>query len=160
MKKGISPLIAAVILIAFVIAVAGIVSGFFTGFFKQRQGEISQKGEAMVDCGTALFDADANTFSFNSTGNNKTELTVYVEGESDIQGFNMTVYNAGKDTEQISGASGTFSPGDSARLSGTTTLTPPFTKVTVTTPSCSGVTDSIENDTEDGWVSAELSNRF
>lgn len=36
MKKGVSPLIAAVILIAFVIAVAGIASTFFTGFVKEK----------------------------------------------------------------------------------------------------------------------------
>lgn len=50
MKKGISPLIAAVILIAFVIAVAGIASTFFTGFTKEpkEQGCLDSGGAVVM----------------------------------------------------------------------------------------------------------------
>ena len=49
MNKGISPLIAAVILIAFVIAVAGIASTFFTGFVKE-----SEQQRGCLDSGGAV----------------------------------------------------------------------------------------------------------
>jgi len=48
--KGISPLIAAVLLIAFTVAVGGIVSIFFTGFTKQTTGGVSSQGQNLVTC--------------------------------------------------------------------------------------------------------------
>lgn len=48
--KGISPLISAVLLIAFTVAVAGIVSIFFTSFTKSTTGSVSSQGGALIAC--------------------------------------------------------------------------------------------------------------
>ena len=68
--KGISPLIAAVLLIAFTVAVGGIVSLFFTSFTKQTTSGVSSQGQALIACGTSAPTVDLarqNTTSGNVT---------------------------------------------------------------------------------------------
>jgi flagellin-like protein len=48
--KGISPLIAAVLLIAFTVAIGGVVSLFFTSFTKQTTSGVSSQGQALISC--------------------------------------------------------------------------------------------------------------
>jgi len=50
MKKGVSPLIASVLLIAVVIAVASVYSGWFTGFIKTITSMIKQSEETRIMC--------------------------------------------------------------------------------------------------------------
>jgi len=52
-KKGVSPLIATVLLIAFTIAVAGIISVWLTQFTKQQTNLVTTQGNTQVQCGTA-----------------------------------------------------------------------------------------------------------
>ena len=60
MSKGISPLIAGVLLIAFTLAVAAIVSGFFTSIAKTGTSQISTGFAFQVNCTKAALEiADA-----------------------------------------------------------------------------------------------------
>ena len=48
--KGLSPFIAAIMLIAFTVAVGGIISIFLTGFFKSSTGSVGSSGNALIAC--------------------------------------------------------------------------------------------------------------
>jgi len=87
-SKGISPLIAVVLLIAFVIAVGSILSGWFVSFTKERVSQAKEKGETDITCSYAnlyISDADWN----NTLG--KLSLTVENTGSEDLSDFRMVV---------------------------------------------------------------------
>ena len=66
--KGISPLISAVLLIAFTIAVGGIVSIFFTGFTKQTTGSVSGTGQTLLSCGDSYPTVTSVRYPASGTG--------------------------------------------------------------------------------------------
>lgn len=89
--KGISPLIAAVLLIAFTIAVGGIVSIFFTSLAKQTTSNVGSQGQALIACSgssptvdSAKYSTTAGAWSNISTvysnpgSNTLSSITVYV----------------------------------------------------------------------------------
>lgn len=98
MKKGISPLIAAVILIAFVVAVASVVATFFTDIAGEWGEDIegSEPVEcAMMDIGIMDFSTEVNTtggtndnasLSFRSTGSTMTGVTVNIYSDGVYSG--------------------------------------------------------------------------
>ena len=68
MRKGISPFIASVLLIAFAIAVAGVYGGWFQSFIKNITGTVEEKEEKRVECiygGIALDDVQYDNTSGN-----------------------------------------------------------------------------------------------
>ena len=88
MRKGISPLIATILLIAFVIAVGGILSGWLISFSKERVEEARTKGETDIQCsysGLSIDDADWN--------DTETTLSLIVRnsGTEDLTDFRMVV---------------------------------------------------------------------
>ena len=108
-SKGISPLIAVVLLIAFVIAVGSILSGWFVSFTKERVAQAKEKGEEDITCSYAnlyISGADWN----NTLG--KLSLTVENTGSEDLSDFRMVViYNNNTvDTLQVLPET-TLSPG-------------------------------------------------
>ncbi len=87
-KKGISPLIATILLIAFVIAVGGILSGWLVSFSKERTQEAATKGETDIKCSYAsLYVSDANCNSTKKTISLIAENT----GNQDLSDFTLTV---------------------------------------------------------------------
>ncbi|MCX6821687.1 MAG: hypothetical protein NTW30_02805 [Candidatus Aenigmarchaeota archaeon] len=69
--KGVSPLIASVLLIAFAIAVAGLYSGWITSFTKTTTEQVQEQSEKKVTCsygGIALDDVKYNKTTGNLTG--------------------------------------------------------------------------------------------
>jgi len=71
MKKGISPFIASILLIAFAVAVAGVYGGWFQSFINTITGTIEKREEKRVECiygGIALDDLEYNSSSGNLTG--------------------------------------------------------------------------------------------
>lgn len=71
MRKGISPFIASVLLIAFAITVAGIYSGWITSFTKTTTETVKEHSEKRVTCsygGIALDDVKYNRTSRNLSG--------------------------------------------------------------------------------------------
>jgi flagellin-like protein len=72
MKKGISPLLTSVLLIALVIAVASIYTGWFTNFIREITSTVGSHSEKKVECsygGIALDNLEYNSTSGYLTGN-------------------------------------------------------------------------------------------
>ncbi|MFB6216260.1 MAG: archaellin/type IV pilin N-terminal domain-containing protein [Candidatus Aenigmatarchaeota archaeon] len=91
MRKGISPLIAAVILLAFTIAVAGIGSQFFIGFSERQSKQAGQKGENLAKCSNINLDILSSEISVNTPDN--VTLIVENDGGSTIRGLTVTTFN-------------------------------------------------------------------
>lgn len=86
MKKGISPLVAAVILIAFVVAVAGIASTFFT--------DITVKWSEQASGGTPVECAFMRLEILDVANETNNDTVTYRSMKSDIQdGVSVTVYD-------------------------------------------------------------------
>jgi len=76
--KGISPLIAAVLLIAATMSIAGILAYWAAYFVRQRTETMGNETTALERCTGANFDVLLHTF--NATGNN--ELTIILENKA------------------------------------------------------------------------------
>ncbi len=89
MKKGVSPFIATVLLIAFSIAVATIFGGWLTSFTQTTTEEVQERSEKRVTCnygGIALEDLNYNKTTGNFSG--KVENTdIIVLGNIDFEIF-------------------------------------------------------------------------
>ena len=86
MRKGISPLIASVLLVAFTMAVAAIVVTWITGFTQQQTTSIGVRGERQVLCSSSVLFIDRDDISASGTN------------------FNVTVtYSGGTETLNITG---------------------------------------------------------
>lgn len=108
--KGISPLIATILLIAFVIAVGGILSGWLISFSKERTEEARIKGETDIKCSYAdLCIMDVN---WNDT-ETKLSLTAENTGSEDLTGFKIVVIytNNTAVTLKVTPGSTTLNPG-------------------------------------------------
>ncbi|MCD6403067.1 MAG: hypothetical protein J7K98_01920 [Candidatus Aenigmarchaeota archaeon] len=71
MKKGISPFIASVLLIAFTVAVAGIMSGWFTSFTKTSTETVEEHAEEELTCaygGVKIYDVSYSSSTQRITG--------------------------------------------------------------------------------------------
>jgi len=71
MKRGISPLIATVLLVAFTLAVAGVYQGWIMTFTSKTTKEVGEHSEKRVTCtygGIALDDLRYNKTTFNISG--------------------------------------------------------------------------------------------
>jgi flagellin-like protein len=58
-KKGISPLIAAVLLIVMAVAIAGVIIAWMSAYTKDTQADIGDKSADLVDCKGALIAIDS-----------------------------------------------------------------------------------------------------
>lgn len=86
--KGISPLIATVLLIAFTVAIGGIVSIFFTSFTKQTTGGVSSQGQNLVVCANSNPTIDKVYYALNS--GNTINATFSNPGSYNVT--NITIY--------------------------------------------------------------------
>lgn len=103
MRKGISPFIASVLLIAFAIAVAGIFSGWITSFTKETTEEVKKHSEKRVTCsygGIALDDLVYNSTSGNLTGMIE-NTDIIVLGNIDLEIFYDNATREEKDLNKI-----------------------------------------------------------
>ncbi len=116
MNKGISPLIASVLLIAFTLAIAGIYSGWINSLIKSTTTEVQQSSETRVTCsygGIALSNLKYNTTASNGNITGTIENTdIIALGNIDIEIFftnatryvselNRTLQSGEKDTFKI-----------------------------------------------------------
>ncbi len=86
MRKGISPLIASVLLVAFTMAVAAIIVTWITGFTQQQTTSIGTRGERQVLCSYSVLSVDRDDVAASGTN------------------FNVTVtYSGGTETLNITG---------------------------------------------------------
>ena len=155
MRKGISPLIAAVILIAFVVAVAGIASTFFSGFTKQQQVQVQEKGESTVECALAVVSIDPDTVSNTSVTN--VRFVLENTGTVDLTGLKVVTFNATATVTDSTPTPTTISKSDIVTMSADSIVLDGIvglTKIRVTTTTCPGVGTTAENQTAEGkgWV--------
>ncbi|MCD6477490.1 MAG: hypothetical protein J7K87_00620 [Candidatus Aenigmarchaeota archaeon] len=146
-KKGISPLIAAIILIAFVIAVAGIAGTFFTSFTQKQKVTVETKGGALIDCSVTRMEIDPDTISTTDTS---VSFVVTNMGEEDISNLRVTVYN-GTNVQTVDPDNTTLSKGESKKLTATLASVNGTTayNIKLRTTDCPGVA-SIANKTSSG----------
>jgi len=137
--KGISPLIAAVILIAFVIAVVGIASTFFTGFTSEQKAKVSNTASQVMDCSLAWFEIDKDVVNVGST------VSVIVEnkGQSALTGLKIVVYNESGAFE-LDASPSSLEIGDVRLLQASYSGEPVLDKIKVTSTGCPGVEDSLD----------------
>lgn len=108
MRKGISPFIASVVLIAVAVAVAGVFSTWLTGFTKETAEEVGKHSEKRVTCsygGIALEDLEYNktTGSFRGKVEN---IDIIPLGNIDLEIF------YGDDTREKVELNMTLEPGE------------------------------------------------
>ncbi len=92
MTKGISPFIAAIILIAFVIAVGTIVSPWFTSFTKTKSYEVEEKSEGQIDCIFSSLDFSSSDIEYNfSTNPDWVNITLDNTGSTELYDFEISL---------------------------------------------------------------------
>lgn len=107
-RKGISPLIAAVLLIAFTMAVAAILTAWVTTFTQETTSEVGGQGQEQIECsfaGLAIYDAvytgsdDSLTVAVANTGTRDLSDGVSVVlsfADGTVESTNMTGLNTGE----------------------------------------------------------------
>ena len=86
MQKGISPLIAGVLMVAFVLAVAAVVGGWFTSVTKTQTREVGSGINQQVECSKAVIDI----LDAGNSSSGKIFLVIQNSGTVDLsQGFTI-----------------------------------------------------------------------
>lgn len=84
--KGISPIISAVILIAFVVAIGGILSGWIITFAREESNNITSRGGEQITCGYSAL--SVNDVKYNTT-NKRITVEVSNTGDLALSGFRI-----------------------------------------------------------------------
>jgi len=140
-RKGISPLIAAVLLIAFTMAVAAILTAWVTTFTQETTSDVGNKTQEQISCsfaGVTIYDAvwdgsDTLTVSVSNTGTRDLDDGVSVTG---------FLSNGSAKSSQIS----SLSTGSVETT--TLTLSEKPTKVRAASNGCAGIIDEESDITE------------
>jgi len=104
-RKGVHPLIATVLLIAFTVALGSVLMGWVASMQKESQSSIGNKTNELIDCNSADITID----------------DVYINYARNVS--LVTIRNSGQvDNLQITGALFTNTQGTSANMTNTTTL--------------------------------------
>lgn len=144
--KGISPLVAAVLLIAFVVAIATLVMGWMGTFTRETTSTISNKTTEAVDCASASINIDDTYLSSGVDGS--VRATVRNVGFAD----NLVVkaasfYKTNGDVWNQTDVDTDFDKGEIITITFSTTngyiACGNFSRVTVTTQ-CGGVSDNFD----------------
>lgn len=141
-SKGVSPLIASVILIAFVVAIAGIASTFFTSFSKKQKGKIGEKGNLTVECSMGVLNIQTDSVS---TDNTTLSITIENNGRASLSDLKLTGYNS--TYANTSAASPSSIPQGSVRTVSADVVVKGLNKISVRAGNCPGVEDTITNTT-------------
>jgi flagellin-like protein len=88
-RKGISPLIAAVLLIAFTMAVAGMFSQWVPGLIQSTQEDVSDSSDTVLDASQAELDISQTRYN---PGSGKLTVTFRNSGQGDMANFTVTAY--------------------------------------------------------------------
>src|SRR3989338_43119 len=146
-KKGISPLIAAVLLIAFTVAIATLAMGWFSQLTRTTTTTVSNKTTEAVACSNAQVSIDGGYLRLNATESDARVL-VKNSGFSNLGITSLQVYNTtGANFSTGFGGASSLTPGSLVAYNITMASIPTcatFSKVIVTT-NCGGVTDVFES---------------
>ncbi|MCJ7478598.1 MAG: hypothetical protein MUP63_00275 [Candidatus Nanohaloarchaeota archaeon QJJ-7] len=88
-RKGVSPLIAAVLLIAFTMAVAAILTSWFTTFTEDQSQQLSNQSEQMIQCSYAGI--DISNVAYDSE-NSLTEFSIDNTGTVDFNNISVVSF--------------------------------------------------------------------
>lgn len=147
MKKGISPLIATVILIAFLVAIASIGSKFFIGFTKEQKIGAEQKGEQTMECKDVMIEIDPDSLTDNTPDN----VSVILEnnGDTSLSNLLMTTFN---DTAVVNGNTtpSSISSASVERIRTNVTVGGGLDKISIRSRDCPGM-KSIMEKTGGSW---------
>ncbi len=144
-KKGISPLIAAVLLIAFTVAIATLIAGWFSTLTRTTTSAVTNKTSLAVDCSSASINIREVFVKAGATGT----VRALVENNGFIDDMNITSASVYNNTGHAVGGTGIpvtdFDRGESVVItfSSVNVATCPtnFDRVVVTTD-CGGVSDT------------------
>lgn len=102
MKKGISPLIATILLIGFTVALAVVVFNWGVGFVQNAQENVEKTTESSLACTNKL------NFDIKEVRCNLQEQKIVIEnnGEADIVNLTLRVHHAGEKITPISFSEG------------------------------------------------------
>jgi flagellin-like protein len=91
-KKGISPLIAAVLLIVMAVAIAGVIMAWTSAYTKDTQGRLENKSADLIDCRGGLISIDS----------------IYLKNGTSTASARVVVKNVGVHVENLQITSGIF----------------------------------------------------
>ncbi len=134
-QKGVSPLIAAVLLIAFTMAVAAILTAWLTTFTKEQTENVGNRSNQVISCsyaGIAIYDA-----VWDDT-NDRMLVSIANTGAIDLTDVNVYVYRSG--VQEGNENSGTLQSADIKTITITSISSLPD-KITITTPDCPNLID-------------------
>ena len=87
MKKGLSPLLATVMLIALTLSVVGLIGSWFISMSRSQMEEIEERGETQIECTNALLDI-VDVICSNSTE----ELKIAVNNIGQINLYDFSTF--------------------------------------------------------------------
>ena len=123
--KGISPMIATVLIIAFTIAIGGIISLFMTNLTKTTTGEAEKSAAGTSECGGAYI--DIINVTTGTTGANN--IFVYNPSRNII--YTLSVYDNMGNTNSGSGVISKIDSGNMKKLVTENIPQPTATKITI-----------------------------
>lgn len=115
-EKGISPLIAAVLLIAFTMTIAAILATWAQTFGRGRLKEAGEKGKQAIECSALSIRVESAAFS-----NNTIQAVTWNTGNTNLTEIDMLAYNQSVSTipqELTMEKNYTIKPGDYKVLKG------------------------------------------
>ena len=138
-RKGISPLIAAVLLIAFTMSVAAMLTAWVTTFTEERTSSVSNRSEQVFQCsygGLSIYDAIYHSDS------NETDITVANTGTFDFKNVTVHVFDDGGSVIN-KGYIDTLSTADVKTISIDTDVETKPARVRAISKNCPKVSDSL-----------------
>lgn len=139
-RKGLSELIAVVLIIAFVVAVAALVASFSTSFTRSQITKIQREGGATIDCSISVIEIDPDSVKISSS---TLYVTVHNTGREEFTDVDVVFRNTSESSFQ------TAEINSSVPVGGIRTLQVPGFTTTVdriiAVTECPGVTDTVEN---------------
>ena len=102
-RKGISPMIATVLLIAFTVAVGGIISMWLTTMASTQTTTTGSAAEKQILCARSVMEISEVTslFGDNTTGDRFNITVIYSYGTEDIYYFNLTFIDSQRNSVVI-----------------------------------------------------------
>jgi flagellin-like protein len=97
--KGISPIVAVVLLIAFVVAVGAIISVFFTGLITGIVRPITPQAEKAIRCGASVLSLDRVSGSWQDVD---VQIS-YITGTENLENLTITYIDTDGDLANVSG---------------------------------------------------------
>jgi len=88
--KGISPMVAVVLLVAFTVAIGGVLSVFFTSLTTTQTQQVSNQSSSIVKCSSVLVIDEVKVPS--SAGNFSVNVTFSNVGQQNVTGINIEIF--------------------------------------------------------------------